>query len=88
MSSKSALEILSPKVQELKEKLEAFVLDKCQPAEIEYEKHLENLAGKERWTLDAVPPCVERLKTGVSELRITLLFICDNFNDGVNLFLD
>lgn len=48
----------------LKRKLEAFVQDHCIPAELEYEKHLENRIGADRWTMEAVPPCVERLKSG------------------------
>lgn len=46
----------------LKEKLETFVRDKVIPAEKEYEEHMENRIGADRWTMEAVPPCVERLK--------------------------
>ena len=59
----SILYKLSPKVAALKLKLEAFVKDHCHPAEDEYEKHLEHRIGKDRWTMDAVPPVIDRLKT-------------------------
>ncbi len=74
-SPSSSLEILSPEVQSLKEKLERFVIERCQPAEIEFENHLENRVGSERWTADAVPPCINRLKDEAKDLGLWNLFL-------------
>ena len=70
-----SLEKLSPAVQSLKEKLEVFVKEQCQPAEIEYEKYLESRIGTDRWTLDAIPPCIERLKTAAKKQGLWNLFL-------------
>ena len=75
LSPSSSLETLSPEVQSLKEKLEKFVIEQCQPAEIEFEKHLENRVGSDRWTLDAVPPCIRRLKNEAKKLGLWNLFL-------------
>ena len=66
---------LSPEVQALKDKLDRFVLERCQPAEQEFENHLRTRIGSNRWTLDAIPPCLERLKTEAKELGLWNLFI-------------
>jgi acyl-CoA dehydrogenase len=71
----SSLETLSPEVQILKEKLEIFVKEKCQPAEIEFEQHLENRIGKDRWTADAIPPVIERLKEEAKKQNLWNLFL-------------
>ena len=60
----SSTDFSDPELISLKERLETFVHDKVIPAEKEYEKHLENRVGSKRWTMEAVPPCVERLKNG------------------------
>ena len=74
-ASSSSLEYLSPELQVLKTTLEKFVTEQCQPAEIEYEKHLEKRHGSSRWTMDAIPPCVERLKQQAKELGLWNLFL-------------
>ncbi len=75
-SSSSSLEHLSsPDLQTLKTRLEKFVIEQCQPAEIEYEKHLENRVGPNRWTMDAIPPCIERLKSEAKRLGLWNLFL-------------
>ena len=71
----SPLEELKPEVQALKEKLEAFVINHCQPAEEEYDAHMENRIGKERWTLDAVPPVIEKLKAEAKKQGLWKLYL-------------
>ena len=75
MSASSPLEELSPKVAALKLKLEAFVKDHCHPAENEYEKHLEHRIGKDRWTMDAVPPVIDRLKAEAKRQGLWNVFL-------------
>ena len=75
MSASSPLEKLSPKVAALKLKLEAFVKDHCHPAEDEYEKHLEHRIGKDRWTMDAVPPVIDRLKAEAKRQGLWNVFL-------------
>ena len=60
----NSLKQLSPSVQALQTKLQAFVENECHAAEEEYEAHLKDRVGKDRWTMEAVPPCMERLKNG------------------------
>ena len=74
-STLSTLETLSPPIQKLKEKLEKFVIEKCQPAERIYEQHLQNRIGKQRWTIDAIPPCIEELKNEAKMLGLWNLFL-------------
>jgi len=75
MAASSPLEELSPAVNAIKIKLEAFVKDYCHPAEDEYETHLENRIGKERWTMDAVPPVIDRLKLEAKRQGLWNLFL-------------
>ena len=66
----NSLQQLSPQVAALQAKLETFVQDQCEPAEKEYEEHMKNRVGGDRWSLDAVPPCMERLKRGEVVLTV------------------
>jgi acyl-CoA dehydrogenase len=70
-----SLQELTPPVQALKDKLDAFVAEHCIPAEAEFEAHLKSRFGKDRWTMDAIPPCVERLKKTAKSLGLWNLFI-------------
>ena len=70
----SLLEELSPRLQKLKETLERFVVEECQPAEEEYELHIRDLIGASRWTMEAIPPCIERLKRRAQTLGLWNLF--------------
>jgi acyl-CoA dehydrogenase len=70
-----SLQNLSPSIESLKQTLTKFVIEKCQPAEIEYEHHLQNRIGKQRWTMDAIPPCIQRLKQEAKELGLWNLFL-------------
>lgn len=73
--SSSPLEELRPKVQELKTKLETFVRDHCLPAEQVYEQHMQCRTGKDRWTMDAIPPIMEKLKQEAKRLGLWNLFL-------------
>ena len=64
LSSSNTLTSLSPYAAALKVKLDLFLKNHCIPAEVEYEKHMSTRSGADRWTIDAVPPCMERLKLG------------------------
>lgn len=66
---------LSPDAEALKIKLDAFVKEYCQPAELEYERHMENLHGADRWMMDAVPPCMEKIKLEAKRQGLWNLFL-------------
>ncbi len=79
----SPLETLSPRVQTLKTRLEAFVQDHCIPAEQEYEDHLSCRIGSERWTIDAIPPVIERLKKEAKRQGLWNLFLPHRLPDFI-----
>mmetsp|Transcript_42838 Transcript_42838/g.89842 ORF Transcript_42838/g.89842 Transcript_42838/m.89842 type:complete len:458 (-) Transcript_42838:448-1821(-) len=66
---------LSSKASTLQEKLIKFVNERCIPAEKEYEDHIAKFAGADRWTSDAVPPVIERLKVEAQSLGFWNLFL-------------
>ena len=70
-----SLTYLRPEVLQIKRTLDDFVEKECIPAEREYDAHLRNRHGPDRWTLAAVPPCLERLKRRAKELGLWNLFI-------------
>ena len=70
-----SLTYLRPQVAELKRRLDAFVENECIPAEDEHAAHLRHREGKDRWTLSAVPPCMDRLKRRAQQLGLWNLFI-------------
>mmetsp|Transcript_19864 Transcript_19864/g.19107 ORF Transcript_19864/g.19107 Transcript_19864/m.19107 type:complete len:461 (-) Transcript_19864:37-1419(-) len=69
------LENVSPPVEALKRTLETFVHERCQPAELEYNQHVEKFVGASRWTMEAVPPCMDRLKKEARQLGLWNLFL-------------
>lgn len=71
----SSLLYLRPEVQALKEKLDDFVENECIPAEAAFDEHLKGRHGTERWSLDAVPPILEHLKSRAKLLGLWNLFI-------------
>ena len=73
--SSCSLQYLRPEVARLKERLDRFVQEECIPAETEFYAHLAKRHGKDRWTADAIPPCVERLKQRARVLGFWNLFI-------------
>lgn len=66
---------LRPEVEALQEKLKIFVEEECIPAEEEYEEHMKGRSGGERWTAEAIPPVIERLKVRARELGFWNLFL-------------
>jgi acyl-CoA dehydrogenase len=70
-----SLSRLNPEVQAIKAKLDKFVVERCQPAEQEYEHHMKCRVGRDRWSMDAIPPCMERLKAEAKALGLWNLFI-------------
>ena len=66
---------LSPEASALRERLEKFVNERCIPAEEEYDRHIAQFSGPDRWTPDAVPPAIERLKSEARSLGLWNLFL-------------
>jgi acyl-CoA dehydrogenase len=71
----SSLLDLSPELSSLKGKLEAFVNERCIPAEVDYERHVAKFSGPDRWSHAAVPPVIERLKSEARALGLWNLFL-------------
>lgn len=71
----NSLLYLRPQVAELKLRLDAFVTEECIPAEAECDAHLAARHGSDRWTLDAVPPCLAVLQQRAQSLGLWNLFI-------------
>jgi acyl-CoA dehydrogenase len=75
----SSLQSLRPEVVELKKKLDWFVEYECIPAEIEYQNHMKTRYGTQRWTDDAIPPCLFRLQTQAKQLGLWNLFLPSHY---------
>ena len=73
--SSCSLLSLRPEVAQLKKTLDTFIATRVIPAEAEYSNHLKHRHGSDRWVLEAVPPCVERLKKEAKALGLWNLFI-------------
>ena len=72
----NSLLYLRPEVAALKVTLERFVREECIPAEARYEAHISSRHGiQHRWTMDAIPPCIELLKQRAKELGLWNLFL-------------
>ena len=74
-SAMASLLSLRPEVEALREKLTIFVEEECIPAEEEYEEHMKGRSGPERWTTEAIPPVIERLKVRARKLGFWNLFL-------------
>lgn len=83
MVTASSLSALRPEVARLKAQLDRFVEEECIPAEEEYEAHLATRFGQDRWTINAIPPCLERLKMRAKQLGLWNLFIPPHLVDKV-----
>jgi acyl-CoA dehydrogenase len=63
-------------ISQLEESLRRFVVEECQPAEAEFESHMASRTrGTERWSDDAIPPCITRLKGRAQQLGLWNLFL-------------
>lgn len=60
---------------ELKNRLDNFILNEVIPAEKEFHNYMKDRHGSDRWSMDAIPPCVERLKNEAKALGFWNLFI-------------
>ena len=60
---------------DLKTKLDTFIETRVIPAEEEFNHHLQHRHGADRFTMEAVPPCIDRLKREAQELGLWNLFI-------------
>ncbi|CAB9527424.1 Acyl-CoA dehydrogenase family member 11 [Seminavis robusta] len=74
-SSSCSLLSLRPEVVALKKTLDDFVENRVIPCEAEFAEHLSKRHGDDRFTMEAVPPCVERLKQEAKQLGLWNLFI-------------
>lgn len=74
-STPSPLTSLRPEVQDLKKSLETFVETCCIPAEEIYENHMSTRSGADRWSIEAIPPVIERLKLEAKRMGLWNLFL-------------
>lgn len=74
-SPEPSLTYLRPSVAALKERLDAFLNDEVIPAEAELEEFLHHRHGADRWSQNAIPPCLLRLQRRAQELKLWNLFI-------------
>ena len=83
-----SLTYLRPEVAALKKRLDQFVEEECIPAEEEYDAHIRARVGDDRWTLDAIPSCVEKLKRRAQILGLWNLFIPPHLISHFPTFID
>lgn len=79
----SSLHTLRPEVEELKRNLDFFVDNECIPAEKEYEAHMATRYGSQRWTDDAIPPCLNRLKESAKKIGLWNIFLPPKYFEKV-----
>jgi acyl-CoA dehydrogenase len=70
-----SLMYLRPQVQALKDKLDTFVETEVIPAERRFHEHMQSRHGTDRWTLDAIPPCLPQLQQRARSLGLWNLFL-------------
>lgn len=73
--SEPSLTYLRPEVLKLKERLDEFINDEVIPAESEYHDHMKGRHDDAKWSMDAIPPCLERLQSRARELGFWNLFL-------------
>jgi alkylation response protein AidB-like acyl-CoA dehydrogenase len=71
----ASLSYLRPEVAALQQTLQQFVQDEVIPAEAEYAHHMKGRHGTDRWTMDAIPPCLFRLQQRAKSLGLWNLFL-------------
>jgi acyl-CoA dehydrogenase len=62
-------------VAALKKKLDDFVLHHVIPAEEEYASHMKDRHGADRWSAEALPPCLARLQKQAKAFGLWNMFI-------------
>lgn len=70
-----SLMFLRPEVTALKKTLDVFIDEEVLPAEDEYTEHLKTRHGNERWTMDALPPSLDKLQQKAKALGLWNLFL-------------
>jgi acyl-CoA dehydrogenase len=70
-----SLTYLRPPVAALKKTLDAFIRDEVLPAEEEFAAHLATRHGRDRWTLEALPPSLAKLQGRARALGLWNLFL-------------
>ena len=74
-----SLTYLRPEVLKLKRRLDDFINDEVIPAENDYHSHMKDRygydSGSDRWSIDAIPPCLYRLQSRAKELGLWNLFL-------------
>lgn len=59
----------------LQSKLQSFVKSEVIPSESQYDNHVAQFNQKDRWSLEAVPPVLEQLKSKAQKLGLWNLFL-------------
>lgn len=70
-----SLTYLRPEVAALKARLDEFIENDVLPAEEEYNEHMKSRSGKDRWTMDALPPSLFKLQQKAQKLGLWNLFL-------------
>lgn len=73
--SETSLTYLRPEVAALKARLDEFIETDVLPAEEEYNEHMKSRSGKDRWTMDALPPSFSKLQQKARSLGLWNLFL-------------
>ncbi|KAL3928255.1 MAG: hypothetical protein SGBAC_012731 [Bacillariaceae sp.] len=70
-----SLTFLRPEVAALKARLDEFIENDVIQAEEEYNEHMNSRSGKDRWTMDALPPSLSKLQQKAQALGLWNLFL-------------
>ena len=74
-TSEPSLTYLRPEVAALKKQLDEFINEEVIPAEEEYNEHMKERYGEDRWTMEALPPSLDKLQQRAKELGFWNLFL-------------
>jgi acyl-CoA dehydrogenase len=70
-----SLMYLCQEVQALKDTLDKFIETEVIPVEFQHHDHLTHRHGQDRWTLDAIPPCLLQLQQRAQSMGLWNLFL-------------
>lgn len=70
-----SLTYLHPEVAQLKVRLDDFIENDVIPAEEQYCQHMATRTGKDRWSMQALPPSLSQLQQKAQELGLWNLFL-------------
>lgn len=74
-TSQPSLTYLRQEVQALQQTLDKFITEEVIPCETLYHDHMQSRHGAERWTADAIPPCLYQLQQRARALGLWNLFL-------------